>query len=161
MADDPETPDLDPSDDEVARARALILRRRGRFMAAAVASLGMLNTSCSKSSVCLSFAAPDAGASPDSGGPSVCLSPQEPDSGLPTACLGAGFEDGGPTVCLDIAIDAGQDALDAGQDAAADDAAVDGGADGGPDAGPTVCLSPPAEEPLDDPEAAARARGRA
>jgi hypothetical protein len=130
----------DNRDDEVERARALILKRRSRLMAAAMTGISVIGASCSKSgpSVCLSFEDPDgeeqmhdAGA-----GPSVCLGALPSDGGfpdaMPTVCLEPlpPDEDAGPTVCLGALPD----------DAGAEDAGVDGGDGGIFDAGPTVCL---------------------
>lgn len=103
------------------RARQIILQRRARFVAAALAGLG--------------------GAACD-GGPQVCLSLQgpEPDDTM----------DAGARVCLSMLRDAGRadpgkkrdaGASDAGRDT---DGGAENGADGGPrgiDAGPQVCLS--------------------
>jgi hypothetical protein len=120
-------------DAELTRARELILKRRARLMAAAVASLGVLNTNCSKTGVCLSMADPTIDAGSLDAGSSVCLSPVEPDAGLdagPTVCLDFAF-DSGPSVCLGAPYeDAGQDAepSDGGvADASTDGAVSDAG----------------------------------
>ena len=124
---------------DAQRARELILARRNRFVAAALA--GVAASACAKSSgpqVCLSPPLPtDAGV--DASGPQVCLSPPQaclsepmPDAG-PMVCLSILPEDAGPSVCLDIDVDAGANA-DGGEQQDA----------GGPP--PGVCLSLPAPE---------------
>lgn len=148
MTDEHTPEDGPPSDDEVARARELILKRRSRMMTAAMASLGMIGTSCSKSSVCLSLAPHDSGVNtqPDSGYPTVCLGALPDDASIPDAgpsvCLeplfDAGDDDAGPSVCLDIALP--------------DDAGVDGGDGSVPDASPTVCLGALPDEESDEPD---------
>jgi hypothetical protein len=128
----------DNHDDDVERARELILKRRSKLMAAAMTGLGVMGTSCSKTTVCLSFEDPDGEEQTQDagGGPSVCLSPQEMDGGfpdaMPTVCLEPlpPDEDAGPSVCLSIGP----------EDAGAADAGADGGDGSVPDAGPTVCL---------------------
>jgi hypothetical protein len=153
MTDDRKPDDEVPSDDEVARARELILRRRSRMMTAAMASLGMIGTSCSKSSVCLSLAPPDedVNTQPDSGFPTVCLGALPDDAGS----FDAGT-DAGPSVCLEPLFDAGDDAgprvcLDI---AVPEDAGADGGDGSVPDASPTVCLGalPDDDELSDEPD---------
>ena len=146
MADEPK--DVRDDEAELARARELILQRRNRLVVAAMTGLGVLSTSCSRTSVCLSMVGPeqDASVKSDSGvpsvclgapyedaGPSVCLDIEVPDDAGPSVCLSAPVKDAGPSVCLDVWVPDDAGPLDAGPDAG----------DGGSDAGPTVCLSPP------------------
>jgi hypothetical protein len=120
------TDEKKPKDLSAERAREIILKRRARFMAAALA--GLTGLGCNDGpTVCLSLAGPDDGApdDDDSGpclsaprdagrfnldaGPRVCLTPIRPDAGVPDASRNdagdAGiFEDvdAGPRVCLNV-----------------------------------------------------------
>lgn len=90
-------------DDEIERTRRLILERRNRFMAAALAGIGMAAGACTRASVCLDVPVDTSGSgggggSGGSGGtrPSVCLSGRgaiDPVGGSggtrPSVCLGA------------------------------------------------------------------------
>ena len=114
------------------KARQSILERRTRFIAAAIAGLG-LSASVGACSGETSGEEPGQGGPADSGdrvegggdgeaGPQPCLSPPE-DAGVDA--------EAGPQVCLEPPLDAGADAepkLDAGDD--------------GADAEPQPCLSP-------------------
>lgn len=124
-----ERDDKNTGDESEARARAIILERRRRFMAAAMAGLGVGAQGCDSTqqatpgddgtkvatqnpnepSVCLMFQ-PDA--------PTACLSPVLPNTQppAPSVCLGAVPVE--PSVCLQPPIDPPE---------------------------PTVCLSPPIE----------------
>jgi len=96
----------EPLEDEFERTRRLILERRNRFMAAALAGLGIATGGCARASVCLE---PPFEVSGDGGGggsagarPSVCLSGR----GAPPPVGGNGGGGTGgwsgtrPTVCL-------------------------------------------------------------
>lgn len=127
-------------EDELERTRKLILERRNRFMAAALAGLGMTGgNACTRASVCLDLPAEQAGRGGGGGGgnnstavagrggtggtggrvavpPSVCLGalPTCPEGQLP------------PCVCLDAPIsDAGP--ADGGEDDGGEGEASDGG----------------------------------
>lgn len=126
------------------RARQLILARRARFMAAALA--GLSNGSCEGGpQICLSVMREEDSGRPGDGGPRVCLkvdSGRDPDG--PSVCLQ-------PPSCEDYGgrngdcyrfdggkpRDAGSDAGDGG----------DGGDGAAQDAGPRVCLSIDASPP--------------
>lgn len=138
------------------QARELILKRRAKFMAAALAGVGVGGcTKASTPTVCLSLQAPeDAGldASRDSGGPQVCLSPPAPCADpndpecQPMVCLEPPLTcDIDPTLpeCEDAAVaaDAGDDDAGIEEDSgAAKDASIE------LDSGPQVCLSLPAPD---------------
>lgn len=138
------------SDDERARERAVILKRRAQLIAYAVAA-GVATASCSgrTSSVCLSYRSTSgAGGMPvTTGGSGFCLS--MPVSG--TAGVSAG---GTVSVCLEPPIvggspDPGAGGAAAGEGGAAGENGVAGeggsaGSSGGSFAGtPMICLAPP------------------
>lgn len=127
------------------RARQIILSRRARFVAAALA--GVQGAGCEVTRVCLSFSPPDVDAGNShtaDGGPSVCLG-MAYDGGTrecltfdagPQVCLSPPWEP-----CLDDYLDAGAP-RDAGPTDAGPDASVDGGADAGAkEPCPRVCLT--------------------
>lgn len=99
--------------DEVARARALILQRRNRFIAAAIAGLGATNQACSDThDPNAGSQTVDAGGDGGRGGvgarPSVCLSGRGGggaiDAGPTEECM---FNMPPPCVCLEPPFDAG------------------------------------------------------
>lgn len=114
----PKAPPDDDSDapraaeDEVARARALILKRRNRFIAAAIAGLGATNSACTEPSVCLDMAVPASG----EGGGAAARTAPTPCLQMPLAGRGGAGGSGGsvagkgglggmPSVCLSAPID--------------------------------------------------------
>jgi hypothetical protein len=127
------TDEKKPKDLSAERARELILKRRARFMAAALAGLSGLSCDDGGPSVCLSLVAPDAGE------PDVCLSMRGPDAGKPRDGGPRLNPDGGPRVCLQpIRHDAGPDDDAGPSDAGGKDAGVPDAGD--LDSGPRVCL---------------------
>ena len=106
----------------MADPKHVILARRAKFVAAAVASAGLVTACSSHAEACLSLAQNDTGAvdgtadgsSTDTGstdtGPTPCLTPVE-DTGTRDASDGG---DTGPTPCLDVAIDSGTADSDGG-----------------------------------------------
>jgi hypothetical protein len=96
---DPSEPEPEAADEELERVRALILQRRNRFIAAAMASIGATSDSAACSRVCLSLAmqASDsgAGAPPIGGGQAPAAgsggSFAAAGSGRATAAAGSGW----------------------------------------------------------------------
>jgi hypothetical protein len=133
------------SDDERARERAVILRRRAQLIAYAVAA-GVATASCSgkTSSVCLSIrgTAGAGGVPVTTGGRGYCLS--MPLSG--NAGVGSG---GIVSVCLTPPIvggspDPGAGGAAAGEGGAGGEGGTAPGGSGGSSAGtPMICLTPP------------------
>ena len=79
-------------EDELERTRKLILERRNRFMAAALAGIGMAaGQACTRASVCLSVLAPEAGTNGNAGTISQEPCPGRPGKVPPCVCLTAPF----------------------------------------------------------------------
>src|SRR5262245_58603186 len=75
---------------ELERARKLILERRNRFMAAALAGFGMASApACMGARVCLSLAAPSGGAAGSGGTTADEPCPGRPGKQPPCVCLSA------------------------------------------------------------------------
>ena len=102
-----DTAEPEPVEDEVERTRRLILERRNRFMAAALAGLGMATGSCARASICLE---PPFESSGNGGGggtagtrPGICLAAGF-GAPLPVGGSGSGGTGGTsgtrPSVCL-------------------------------------------------------------
>jgi hypothetical protein len=139
---------------ELERARKLILERRNRFMAAALAGLGMTaGNACTRASICLSMAAPQAGSD---GQGSTAGAGAGAGSGAgsggggrpgPETCPGQPWRQP-PCVCLSAPV-AGSYPPIAGQWAIAGAGAGGGGGGGGAGVAgrpPTPCLSAPIDE---------------
>ncbi len=106
------------SDRDRSRARNAILARRARFVAAALASVGVMGCA---SKTTAPFDGGTGGTSdastdtrptacltpqPDDAAPMPCLDPAPDDTG-PTPCLEPPAEDTGPTPCLEAPLDGG------------------------------------------------------
>jgi hypothetical protein len=123
--DDPKRPADDAdAQDELQRIRELILQRRNRFIAAALAGVGAASSACGDShrGPMHPIVRPVAGASGSGGQPSVCL-------GLTPGTAGTS-----PRVCLSVAAPADSGVVP-----------IAGTSASGPVAGaaPRVCLSAP------------------
>ncbi len=155
MADDgrndtePEAgPTEEPLETELERTRKLILERRNRFMAAALAGIGMAGgQACTRASVCLSFPA-QAGSSGagQTGGGNGGTGGSMPDG----PCPGQPSKRQPPCVCLSLPM-SGTVAPPLGGTTAPPIAGSGGtagtaGAGGTAGTRPNVCLSPPIDE---------------